>query len=80
MFNALFVLVVFLLQLNKDQIHVKWPLGIRTNITYIEETSEVFTGLYVMACALDVDILMVYLRWSWDYISQYCIVQSFVIN
>lgn len=45
MFNALFVLVVFLLQLNKDQIHVKWPLGVRTNITYIEETSEVFTGL-----------------------------------
>lgn len=42
MFNALFVLVVFLLQLNKDQIHVKWPLGVRTNITYIEETSEVF--------------------------------------
>ncbi|XP_063901353.1 chitin synthase chs-2 isoform X2 [Zophobas morio] len=41
MFNALFVLVVFLLQLNKDQIHVKWPLGVRTNITYIEETSEV---------------------------------------
>lgn len=45
MFNALFVLVVFLLQLNKDQIHVKWPLGVRTNITYIEETSEVFKGL-----------------------------------
>lgn len=45
MFNALFVLVVFLLQLNKNQIHVKWPLGIRTNITYIEETSEVFKGL-----------------------------------
>ncbi|KAJ8929966.1 hypothetical protein NQ314_017289 [Rhamnusium bicolor] len=41
MFNALFVLVVFLLQLNKDQIHVKWPLGVRTNITYNEETSEV---------------------------------------
>lgn len=45
MFNALFVLVVFLLQLNKDQIHVKWPLGVRTNITYIEETAEVFKGL-----------------------------------
>lgn len=44
MFNALFVLVVFLLQLNKDQIHVKWPLGVKTNITYNEETSEVFTG------------------------------------
>ncbi|KAK9707881.1 hypothetical protein QE152_g27556 [Popillia japonica] len=41
MFNSLFVLVVFLLQLNKDQIHVKWPLGIRTNVTYIEETGEV---------------------------------------
>ena len=45
MFNALFVLVVFLLQLNKDQIHVKWPLGIRINVTYVEETAEVFTGL-----------------------------------
>lgn len=42
MFNALFVLGVFLLQLNKDQIHVKWPLGVRTNITFVEETSEVF--------------------------------------
>lgn len=41
MFNALFVLVVFLLQLNKDQIHIEWPLGIKTNITYIEETGEV---------------------------------------
>ncbi|KAJ8974097.1 hypothetical protein NQ317_011616 [Molorchus minor] len=40
MFNALFVLVVFLLQLNKNQIHVKWPLGVRTNITYNQETSE----------------------------------------
>jgi chitin synthase len=41
MFNALFVLIVFLLQLNKDQLHVIWPLGVKTNITYIEETSEV---------------------------------------
>lgn len=41
MFNALFVLIVFLLQLNKDQLHVDWPLGVKTNITYIEETSEV---------------------------------------
>lgn len=42
MFNALFVLVVFLLQLNKEQIHVKWPLGVQYNVTYIEDTSEVF--------------------------------------
>lgn len=41
MFNALFILIVFLLQLNKDQLHVIWPLGIKTNITYIEETGEV---------------------------------------
>lgn len=41
MFNALFILIVFLLQLNKDQLHVDWPLGIKTNITYMEETGEV---------------------------------------
>ncbi|XP_035215199.1 chitin synthase chs-2-like isoform X2 [Stegodyphus dumicola] len=41
MFNALFILIVFLLQLNKDQLHLDWPLGVRTNITYIPETSEV---------------------------------------
>nr|AKR54211.1 chitin synthase 1 variant b [Helicoverpa armigera] len=41
MFNALFILIVFLLQLSKDQLHVIWPLGIKTNITYIEETGEV---------------------------------------
>ncbi|BES88625.1 chitin synthase [Nesidiocoris tenuis] len=41
MMNALFVLIVFLLQLNKDSIHVQWPFGVKTNITYIEETSEV---------------------------------------
>lgn len=41
MFNALFVLVVFLLQLNKDKLHVDWPLGVKTNVTFNEETSEV---------------------------------------
>lgn len=42
MANALFVLIVFLLQLNKDKLHIIWPLGVKTNITYIEETSEVY--------------------------------------
>lgn len=42
MFNSLFVLIVFLLQLNKDKIHIDWPFGIKTNITFIEETSEVW--------------------------------------
>ncbi|XP_026324913.1 chitin synthase chs-2 isoform X3 [Hyposmocoma kahamanoa] len=41
MFNALFILIVFLLQLNKDQLHVDWPLGIKTNITVNEDTGEV---------------------------------------
>ncbi|CAH2066872.1 unnamed protein product, partial [Iphiclides podalirius] len=41
MFNALFILIVFLLQLNKDQLHVIWPLGVKTNITYMEDTGEV---------------------------------------
>ncbi|XP_058798474.1 chitin synthase chs-2 [Phymastichus coffea] len=33
MCNALFVLIVFLLQLNKDLLHVKWPFGVKENIT-----------------------------------------------
>lgn len=41
MINALFVLIVFLLQLNKDQLHVKWPFGVKTNITYDETSQEV---------------------------------------
>lgn len=41
MLNALFVVIVFLLQLNKDMLHVKWPFGVKTNITYDETTQEV---------------------------------------
>ncbi|XP_063838670.1 chitin synthase chs-2 isoform X3 [Ostrinia nubilalis] len=41
MCNALFVLIVFLLQLNKDNLHFKWPFGVKTNITYDEVTQEV---------------------------------------
>lgn len=41
MFNALFVLIVFLMQLNKDKIHINWPFGVHTNITFNEETAEV---------------------------------------
>lgn len=45
MVNAIFVLIVFLLQLNKDLLHVKWPLGVKTNITYDETTQEVRLGV-----------------------------------
>ena len=41
MMNALFVVIVFLLQLNKDQLHIKWPFGVKTNITFDETTQEV---------------------------------------
>ncbi|XP_065164393.1 chitin synthase chs-2 isoform X3 [Atheta coriaria] len=41
MVNAIFVLIVFLLTLKKDYLHVKWPFGIKTNITYDESTQEV---------------------------------------
>jgi chitin synthase len=41
MINALFVLIVFLLQLNKDSLHVKWPISARINVTYDEITQEV---------------------------------------
>ena len=41
MFNALFILIVFLLQLNKDSLYVEWPFGVKTNITFNEETNEV---------------------------------------
>ncbi|CAG2111939.1 unnamed protein product [Medioppia subpectinata] len=40
MLNALFVLVVFLLQLNKEILHIDWPLGVRENITINPDTNE----------------------------------------
>nr|WPA93971.1 chitin synthase 1 [Cacopsylla chinensis] len=41
MVNALFVVIVFLLQLNKDKLHFRWPFGVKTNITFNEATQEV---------------------------------------
>ena len=41
MSNALFILVVFLLQLNKDILHINWPFGVRENITFVPETNEI---------------------------------------
>ena len=35
MFNALFILIVFLLQLNKYHLHVDWPLGVKLNVTLV---------------------------------------------
>nr|QCI31493.1 chitin synthase [Grandidierella japonica] len=41
MMNAIFVIIVFLLQLNKDKIHINWPLGVKSNITYDPESGEI---------------------------------------
>ncbi len=40
MINALFLVIVFSLQLNKDKIHVGWNLGFRENITIIAHINE----------------------------------------
>lgn len=34
MLNAIFVLVIFLLQLSKDQLHIDWPFNAKSNITF----------------------------------------------
>ena len=41
MSNAIFVLIVFLLTLNKDKIYLNWPFGIKENVTFIEDSLEV---------------------------------------
>lgn len=41
MVNALFVLVIFLLQLNQDQLHLRWPLGQKVEITYDDDSGMV---------------------------------------
>ena len=42
MFNALFVLIVFMLTLNKDTLHIDWPFGVKENIT-ITDDNQVYT-------------------------------------
>lgn len=37
MLNALCVLIVFMLTLNKDVLHIDWPFGIKENITITED-------------------------------------------
>lgn len=39
--NALFVLIVFLLQLNKQYLHVRWPLNVKNTIIFDPDTFEI---------------------------------------
>lgn len=41
MLNALFVLIVFLLQLNKEALHIQWPLNARNVIEYDRSSNEI---------------------------------------
>ena len=36
-FNALFVLIVFMLTLHKDTLHIDWPFGVKENITITDD-------------------------------------------
>ncbi len=36
-FNALFVLIVFMLTLHKDSLYIDWPFGVKENITITED-------------------------------------------
>ncbi|XP_054706710.1 chitin synthase chs-2-like [Uloborus diversus] len=41
MLNSLFILIVFLLQMQKDTLYVEWPLSDKANISYIARFNEV---------------------------------------
>lgn len=39
--NALYVTVVFLLTLQKDKVHIRWPLGVLHNISYVHPSASI---------------------------------------
>lgn len=41
MINAIFVLVIFLLQINKEMLHIKWPVQAKNTIFYDGDTHEI---------------------------------------
>ncbi len=43
-FNALFVLIIFMLTLHKDTLYINWPLGVRENITYTDDDQVLLKG------------------------------------
>ena len=47
MVNAIFVLIVFLLTLNKDKIYLVWPWGVKENITFDSDTQEVGPAILI---------------------------------
>merc|ERR1719339_559746 len=47
MFNALFVLIVFMLTLNKDVLHIDWPFGVKENLTLTDDGQIIVTKEYL---------------------------------
>ena len=43
--NSIFILIVFMLTLSKDDLYIEWPLEVIENITMSEDTQEVRTFL-----------------------------------
>merc|ERR1719215_2420262 len=46
-FNALFVLIVFMLTLNKDILHIDWPFGVKENRTLTKDGQIIITSEYL---------------------------------
>ena len=46
-FNALFVLIVFMLTLHKDTLHIDWPFGVKENITITEDEQVIIFSLII---------------------------------
>ncbi|OXA64962.1 Chitin synthase 1 [Folsomia candida] len=45
MINAVFVILVFLLQLEKESIHINWPFGSDTNVSYVPQSTEIHVSI-----------------------------------
>lgn len=61
MLNAIFVLVIFLLQLNQDQLHFQWPLGQKISIVYDDETNTVsFPGYSLKNIDFSTDVVLTF--------------------
>ena len=58
MFNALFVLIVFMLTLNKDILHIDWPFGVKTNIT-ITDDNQVYFSISCLINSIFYDLIEV---------------------
>ncbi len=60
MINAIFVIIVFLMQLNKDQLHFKWPFGIKTNVTLTESGDVRKTRSYKLLVHINIELRIIF--------------------